>query len=163
MGRSFEETESSRKKPPLKDRVHLPHAPQNPRSRRVFWLVLLAAAILFVVVLLAGWLPRHATDKHNEQEANQRRNAKPVVEVAKVLRSSSNPGLIVPGTTLPLTEAFVYARANGYLQKRLVDIGDHVHKGQLLAVIDAPDLDAQVAAAYRPCKATSRSVRRSPA
>jgi multidrug efflux pump subunit AcrA (membrane-fusion protein) len=41
----------------------------------------------------------------------------------------------------------VYARANGYLKKRYADIGDHVKKGQLLAVIDAPDLDAQVAQA----------------
>ncbi len=148
LGRSFEETESSRKKPPLKERVHLPHAPQG-RSRRVFWLVLLAAAILFVIVLFAGWLPRHEMNKHNEQEANQRRDAKPIVEVAKVMRSGSSPGLVVPGTTLPLTEAFIYARANGYLTKRLVDIGDHVHKGQLLAILDAPDLNASVAQALQ--------------
>ena len=38
----------------------------------------------------------------------------------------------------------MYARANGYLKRRLVDIGDHVRKGQLLAIIDAPDLDQQV-------------------
>ena len=51
---------------------------------------------------------------------------------------------MVPGTTTPLTEASVYARANGYLKQRFVDIGDHVRKGQLLAIIDAPDLDQQV-------------------
>ena len=147
LGRSFEETESSRKKPPLKDRVHLPHAPQNPKTRRAFWLFLLGALVLFVLVLLIGWLPRHRTDKQNDEEAQQRRNTKPVVEVAKVTRSKTQAGLIVPGTTLPLTEAYVYARANGYLTKRLVDIGDHVHKNQLLAVIAAPDLDAQAAQA----------------
>jgi multidrug efflux pump subunit AcrA (membrane-fusion protein) len=38
----------------------------------------------------------------------------------------------------------LYARANGYLRKRFVDIGDHVKQGQLLALIDAPDLDQQV-------------------
>jgi multidrug efflux pump subunit AcrA (membrane-fusion protein) len=43
-----------------------------------------------------------------------------------------------------LTEAYIYARANGYLSKRYVDIGDHVRQGQLLALIDAPDLDQQV-------------------
>jgi multidrug efflux pump subunit AcrA (membrane-fusion protein) len=46
-----------------------------------------------------------------------------------------------------LTEAYVYARASGYLKTRLADIGDHVHKDQLLAIIDAPDLDQQVAQA----------------
>ncbi len=147
LGRSFEETESSRKKPPLKDRLHAPHAPRDPRSRRTFFLVLLVAAVILVVALLAGTIPRLTRNKHNDQEAQARRSAKPVVEVAKVLRSKDRAGLIVPGTTLPLTEAYVYARANGYLQRRLVDIGDHVHKGQLLAVIDAPDLDAQVAQA----------------
>ncbi len=61
------------------------------------------------------------------------------------MRRSSRPGeLTVPGTTAPLTEAYLYARANGYLSKRYVDIGDHVKKGQLLALIDAPDLDEQV-------------------
>ena len=61
--------------------------------------------------------------------------------------SKNEAGLALPGTTIPLTEAYVYARANGYLKQRYVDIGDHVKKDQLLAVIDAPDLDAQVAQA----------------
>jgi len=42
-----------------------------------------------------------------------------------------------------LTQATLYARINGYLKQRLVDIGDHVEAGQLLAVIDAPDIDTQ--------------------
>jgi multidrug efflux pump subunit AcrA (membrane-fusion protein) len=70
-----------------------------------------------------------------------------VVEVATVQAATSEAGLVVPGTTIPLTEAYVYARANGYLKKRYVDIGDHVRKDQLLATIDAPDLDAQVSQA----------------
>ena len=45
------------------------------------------------------------------------------------------------------TQAYIYARASGYVSRRLVDIGDHVHEGQLLATIDAPDLDQQVAQA----------------
>lgn len=147
LGRSFEESESSRRKPPLKDRLHMPHPPQEPRTRRVFWLVLLGALVVMIIALLVGWLPRHKTDQQNENEARQRKDAKPVVEVARVVRSKTQAGLIVPGTTLPLTEAYVYARSNGYLSRRLVDIGDHVRKGQLLAVVDAPDLDAQVAQA----------------
>ena len=149
LGKNFEETESSRKKPPLKDRVHLPHSPRDPRSRRIFWLVLLVAAVLFAIVLLIGWLPRHRTDKQNNADAQSRRDAKPVVEVSKVARSNDRAGLVVPGTTLPLNEAYIYARANGYLKKRFVDIGDHVHKNQLLAIIDAPDLDAQVSQAVQ--------------
>jgi multidrug efflux pump subunit AcrA (membrane-fusion protein) len=51
---------------------------------------------------------------------------------------------MVPGTTLAYNEVFIYARASGYLSKRYVDIGDRVHAGQLMAMIDAPDLDRQV-------------------
>ncbi|MFL6417406.1 MAG: efflux RND transporter periplasmic adaptor subunit, partial [Bryobacteraceae bacterium] len=48
---------------------------------------------------------------------------------------------------LPYTEAHIYARASGYVARRMVDIGDHVRAAQLLAAIDSPDLDRQVAQA----------------
>ena len=65
--------------------------------------------------------------------------------------------MVIPGTTLAYTQAAIYARSSGYLTRRLVDIGDHVKKGQLLAVIDAPDLDQQVAQA-RSAVLTSESI-----
>ena len=49
-----------------------------------------------------------------------------------------------PGSITPITEAYIFARAAGYLKRRYVDIGDRVSAGQLLAEIDAPDLDQQV-------------------
>ena len=51
----------------------------------------------------------------------------------------------MPGTVIPVTTAHIFARAAGYLKARYVDLGDTVHKGQLLAVISAPELDAAVA------------------
>lgn len=141
IGKSFEETNSSRKK----QRHILPQTHDHePKNRRVLYLSLLAFAVLFLIVVLVGWLPRHFRDKDNEKRAEQQRDAKPIVEVATVRQPQDQAGLAIPGTTIPLTEAYVYGRANGYLKTRLVDIGDHVKKNQLLAVIDAPDLDAQV-------------------
>ena len=67
-----------------------------------------------------------------------------MVEVQRVQQSQSAADLVVPGTTTPLTEAYVFARANGYLRKRYADIGDRVHKGQVLALVDSPELDQQV-------------------
>lgn len=139
IGKSFVETNSSHKK-----QLHVRHHHHKPKSRRVLYLSLLAFAVLFLIVVLAGWLPRHSRDKDNEERAKKQRDSKPIVEVTKVQQSKDQAGLVVPGTTIPLTEAYVYARANGYLKKRFVDIGDHVKENQLLAVIDAPDLDAQV-------------------
>ena len=140
VGRSFEEANFSgkKRKPPLAERVH------KPANRRPLYLVLLGLVCLFLLVVLAGWFMRRPDKKSTQQDAERQRHARPVVEVAPVRRSKEGAGLVVPGTAIPLTEAYVYARANGYLKTRLVDIGDHVRKNQLLAVIDAPDLDQQV-------------------
>src|SRR5205823_10849610 len=61
-----------------------------------------------------------------------------------VRRMASAADRVLPGRSLPLLEAALYARATGYIKSRLVDIGDRVKEGQLLAVIDAPDTDDQL-------------------
>ncbi|ADV84343.1 efflux RND transporter periplasmic adaptor subunit [Terriglobus saanensis] len=103
-----------------------------------------AALVVLLLIFLLGYLPRHAEQKKAATLAEQREHEEPEVDVIQVKRSHAPGQLTVPGTTSPITEAYIYARANGYLRKRFVDIGDHVKKGQLLALIDAPDLDAQV-------------------
>lgn len=143
LGKSFEETNSSRKrkKPPITERVH------KPANRSKLWMFLVAFAVFFLIVLIAGWLPRHFRNKEIDRRAKQQQDTKPVVDVARVEPAKNQQGLVLPGTTIPLTEAYVYARASGYLKTRLVDIGDHVRKDQLLAIVDAPDLDQQVSQA----------------
>ena len=143
LGKSFEETNSSRtrKKSPGAARQ------QRPMDRRKIAIFLIAFLLLFLIVVIAGWLPRREREKEIDRRAKERQDAKPVVDVAKVERSQNQQGIVLPGTTIPLTEAYVYGRASGYLKTRLVDIGDHVRKDQLLAVVDAPDLDQQVAQA----------------
>lgn len=143
LGKSFEQSNSSRrrKKHIVTEHVH------KAADRRKLWIFLIVFAVVFLILLLAGWLPRHLRDKDIDQRSKQQQDAKPVVDVARVESAKNQQGLVLPGTTIPLTEAYVYARANGYLKTRLVDIGDHVHKDQLLAIIDAPDLDQQVAQA----------------
>jgi multidrug efflux pump subunit AcrA (membrane-fusion protein) len=143
LGKSFEESNSSRKrkKPPITERIH------KPANRRPLWIFLICFLALFLIVLLAGWLPRHRRNRELNKEAEQERNEKPVVDVQTVQHARREEGLVLPGTTIPLTQAYVYARASGYLKTRLVDIGDHVRKNQLLAVIDVPDLDEQVSQA----------------
>jgi RND family efflux transporter MFP subunit len=71
----------------------------------------------------------------------------PIVNVAKVQISPNKSELVLPGNIEPVTEAPVLARATGYVKARYVDIGDRVTAGQLLAELEAPELDHQVAQA----------------
>ena len=103
-----------------------------------------AGLAVLLLIFLIGYLPRHSRNKKTEADARQREQEKPDVDVIKVEQTAEPGELTVPGTTAAITEAYIYARANGYIRKRYVDIGDRVSKGQLLAILDAPDLDQQV-------------------
>src|SRR5205085_8540492 len=96
------------------------------------------------VALFAGYLPRRRTTKQLDSAAAKQRNTPPVVDGVLVTRAPHLTEVSFPGSITPITEAYIYARAAGYLKKRYVDIGDRVSAGQLLAEIDAPDLDQQV-------------------
>ena len=114
-----------------------------PHSSRRFLYILLA--IVFIVgIVIFGWLPRARTEKQITEQAQKETNALPVVQVMTVHQASSAEELILPGTVTPASAAHIYSRAAGYLKARYVDLGDKVHKGQLLAVVSAPDLDAAV-------------------
>ena len=143
LGHSFEQTNSSAKKHhrPLKETVEAPF--KKPGSKRTIFIVVACVLAAMILALIIGFIPRHRDSKETEQRARQQ-SEQPVVEAVRVQRAKEGAGLTVPGTTTPLVEALVYARATGYLKQRYADIGDHVHKGQLLALIDAPDLDQQV-------------------
>lgn len=120
---------------------HLHYMP----SRKLLWLVPLlgvAAAVYFL-----GYLPRERTTKQLDAAAAAHRITPPLVNAATVKRASPSTELLLPGNITPVTEAYIYARAAGYLKRRYVDIGDRVRSGQKLADIEAPDLDQQVSQA----------------
>jgi RND family efflux transporter MFP subunit len=75
----------------------------------------------------------------------QQRDFVPAVRVAKVRAADSEMTISLPATTLAFASANIYARANGYIETRKVDIGDRVKAGDLLAQITAPELDHQIA------------------
>ncbi|MFL6446538.1 MAG: efflux RND transporter periplasmic adaptor subunit [Bryobacteraceae bacterium] len=120
----------------------------KPGHSAMHWLVFVILLVCAgLAVFFFGWLPRHKRTESINEEAKDRSQALPRVQVQRVRRALPTSELAVPGTTLPYTEAHIYARASGYVALRLVDIGDHVRAGQLLATIDSPDLDRQVAQA----------------
>ena len=113
-------------------------------SKRTLFTVVLLPGALAASALLAGYLPRRSTTEQLASAAALRRSTPPIVNTAMVTRAPNLTEVSFPGSITPITEAYIYARAAGYLKRRYVDIGDRVSAGQLLAEIDAPDLDQQV-------------------
>jgi multidrug efflux pump subunit AcrA (membrane-fusion protein) len=114
------------------------------RHRPRYWLYLLVAVMVIAAALFLGWLPRHSINKKVQARANQQKNALPIVEVVTAEQAATTEELTLPGTVAPVSTTHIYARSNGYLKSLNVDIGDTVHRDQLLAVIEDPELDATV-------------------
>ncbi|MGE5608719.1 MAG: efflux RND transporter periplasmic adaptor subunit [Bacillota bacterium] len=126
---------------------HDPHAlPTDlPRigSGTVCVMALLVAALLGGLFLL-GWMPRGHRESQLLSDAEAVQNARPVVEVSLPKRSSATTELVLPGDVRAMQETAIYPRASGYLKRLLVDVGDRVEAGQLLAEIDTPEVDAEL-------------------
>src|ERR1700724_1579311 len=105
----------------------------------------LIALVVAVAVATFGIFERRS---HEAEVAQWTRNqAIPTVAVITPRAGAVTQRLVLPGTVQAWNEAPIYARVSGYLKDWYFDYGAHVKKGQLLAEIDAPDLDAQLAAA----------------
>jgi RND family efflux transporter MFP subunit len=117
-------------------------------SRRRAGRRLLVIGVLIVIALVGalavGTLPRLWQQQKLNNAATQAASQSPRVTVAIAKRMAPTAERILPGNSLPLMEATLYARATGYVSKRLVDIGDQVKEGQLLLEISAPDIDDQL-------------------
>src|SRR5260221_4315302 len=108
-----------------------PTEPPAPANRRSKAFVIVAALLAVGFVLAVGIVPRlRAQDKLSQ---GSRETARVPVVVTNVTRSIVNPELILPATVLAFEETTLYSRANGYLNKWLVDIGGKVEAGQVLA------------------------------
>jgi RND family efflux transporter MFP subunit len=112
--------------------------------------ILLGMSILIVVAFFAGYVPLRKRQALIRGEAQEFEQALPRVEVIQVGRSSHRSELSLPGNIQAVAEAPILARADGYIKRRMADIGDRVRTGQPLAEIEAPELDDQV----RQAKAT---------
>jgi RND family efflux transporter MFP subunit len=113
-------------------------------SRITMACLILGAAVLLVIAFFAGYLPLRRQQQLIVNEAQQQEQALPRVDVIQVGRSTKDSELELPGSVQAIAEAPILARATGYIRQRAADLGDRVKPGQLLAEIDAPELDEQV-------------------
>jgi RND family efflux transporter MFP subunit len=115
---------------------------QAPRKRhRQLW------GLLIVALVLATWGEVHRVMARSVLRQKTADDATPIVMTVAPTRSAVGEELVLPGAVQAYSEARIYARTNGYLKSWSVDIGSRVKKGQLLAEIDSPEVDQQLAQA----------------
>lgn len=107
------------------------------KTSRILWLVAPAAA---AVVFFAGVLPRLRA----AQALGERASTEKVVNIVVAQRSKAPTEVTLPASIEAFQDTPIYARTTGYIARWLVDIGDPVKAGQVMAVIDGPDLDQEL-------------------
>jgi RND family efflux transporter MFP subunit len=126
-------------------------------GRRTKRAVGFAAAILlicFAAVTTVHYFHADAVAKAGESAYD----APPPVDVFVAKPATTGQDLVLPGETAAWFETTIYARVNGYVAKWLVDIGDRVTKGQVLATIETPEVDAELQAARAQLKSSEAQV-----
>jgi len=124
--------------------VTLPNAPRKRRRRYGGALFGASALLLLAGGLATGGWHHYQAALEVAATAQQARIVVPDVRVASIRASDSKITVILPATTTAFEAANIFARTNGYIEKRYVDIGDRVKTGALLADITAPELDHQI-------------------
>jgi RND family efflux transporter MFP subunit len=113
------------------------------RATYIRWLVLATALIVTAALLAEGIWSRVKAGKTLRAETSQ--VAVTAVSVVSPKQTAPAQEIILPGNVQPFISSPIYARTNGYLKNWYADIGAHVKAGQLLAAIDAPEVDQQLA------------------
>jgi RND family efflux transporter MFP subunit len=119
----------------------------KPRPRARVRPLLTFFAVLAVIVIasvVAGLLPRLRREKGLQAAVKTEESQLPIVNVTAARQAPANAPLELPGDMQALVESPIFARADGYLVKRYVDIGDRVKPGQPMADIETPELDQQI-------------------
>jgi RND family efflux transporter MFP subunit len=119
-------------------------SPKHPHSRRsgkrLLWFLLIPA-----VLVTSAFFGTQARKQESQELAGTTKALEvQSVNVIHPQRGQSSSDLTLPGMIQAFSQSPVYARVDGYLRTWYVDIGTHVTKGQLLAEIDAPEVDQQL-------------------
>ena len=126
-------------------------------AKQVKKAVIIAGAVLiigFIAVRIDRYFHEHAV----ASLARSNSEAAPPVDIVVAKSVTVGQDLVLPGQTAAWYESTIYARVNGYVASWLVDIGDSVKKGQLLATIETPELDAELAASRAALNASQAQV-----
>lgn len=126
-------------------------------TRKRSWI---AVAVLLVIVISAWrWIARGPAEA-DDQDHPLATSAESVAAVARAERRSVRTTLTIAGEFKPFQDVDVHAKVAGYIKKIYVDVGDHVKTGQTLAVLEIPELAAELAGADAAVRRSQQEIRR---
>ena len=114
-------------------------------SKRRLIVISIVGVLLLGAAFLLGYLPRREARAALVGSTAAAQHAAPRIEVVSPKVGASQRSMLLPGSVQPLQETTIYARASGFVRRWNADIGDKVKAGELLATIDTPDLDQELA------------------
>ena len=112
--------------------------------RLLLFLVPVGLIVLFVFV---GVLPRIRNQQEIRAEADAERTRELIVNAVSLRQGTDSTGLTLPGQIRPFLETPIRARSQGFVKKRMAELGNQVRQGQLLAIIDVPEVEQDLARA----------------
>jgi membrane fusion protein (multidrug efflux system) len=121
-------------------------ASQLPRVSRLPYRWLFVPVSL-VVLFVGGYWPRHTAQRKLDAASRAQERALPRVNVMTAVAVDAGRSLTLPGSFVADRQAVINARATGYVARLAVDIGDRVRAGDVLAELDTPELNQQLAQA----------------
>lgn len=113
----------------------------SPQTKQRFIQLMGASGIAMSLILPIGIIPRIIQSQELNQVHEKIESQMPSVSVTRTVLAPSEQKLSLPGSIEAIVETPIYARSNGYLKERLVDIGDRVGTGQLLAKMETPEME----------------------
>lgn len=116
---------------------------KGARHKKRGWLLAGVILVVFGGIVVYGIVSR--LTKGNTVRAETAQMAVPTVSVVSPQSTAPAQEIVLPGNVQPFISSPIYARTNGYVRNWYADIGAHVRKGQLLAVIETPEVDQQLA------------------
>jgi RND family efflux transporter MFP subunit len=120
---------------------------QQPTSKTANNRILFGVVAVMAGLFMVGLLPRLQRQTELNTSAQAAKTNILTVNTVTPDRANGKSTFLLPGSVQAIQETTLYARTNGYLKQRLVDIGDRVKAGQLLAEIESPEVDQELAQA----------------
>jgi RND family efflux transporter MFP subunit len=156
------EAENARLTHPDEDRLDTRQPPTRlPKARKGglpagVWIAFLVIALIVAAVIVVGVTKRAAAERTLVARTVQA--ATPTVDVTHPFAARVSPNISLPGNAQAYVDTPIYSRTDGYLKSWYFDIGAHVKKGALMAVIETPELDQQLQMAEAQLKSSQANL-----